>query len=87
MTEKKVIDRAELFAWKKMLGLPKTTPTAGVVVTVGSLFASIRVGKKQILYLQKILKRDLHHWTRVTLFAVKKENIGWVKQINELLAD
>ena len=87
MTAKKVNDRAEMYAWKKMLGLPKTTPTAGVVVTVGLLFASIRVEKKQLLNLQKVLKRDSQHWTRVTLFAIKEQNVGWAKQIMELLAN
>ena len=86
MTEKKAIDRAEVYAWKKMLGLPITTPTAGVVVTVGSLFASIRVAKKQLMFLQKVLKRDSQHWTRVIIFAISEQNIGWAKQVNELLA-
>ena len=54
-TEKKTLDRAETYAWKRMIGLPQTTPTAGIFPTVGSLFASIRVEQKQLIYLHKIL--------------------------------
>ena len=35
-SEKKVIDQTEIYAWKKMLGLPQTTPTAGIIFTMGS---------------------------------------------------
>ena len=54
-TEKKMIDKVEIYALKKTLGLPKTTPMAGIVVTAGMLFASIRVEMKQLLYLHKVL--------------------------------
>ena len=84
-TEKKTLDRAETYAWKRMIGLPQTTPTAGIFLTVGSLFASIRVEQKQLIYLHKILAKDEKHWTKTTLNALNKYNIGWAKQIKELL--
>ena len=84
-TEKSMIDKAELYAIKKTLGLPKTTPTAGIVVTTGVLFASIRVEMKQLLYLHKVLSKEPDHWTRITLMELKEQNHGWAKQIVELL--
>ena len=84
-TEKRIIDRAEIFALKKMFGLPQTTPTAGIVVTTGVLFSSIRVEMRQLLYLQKVLNKEPEHWTRITLMELRKQNIGWAKQLNILL--
>ena len=84
-TERKYLDQIEMYAWKKMLGLPTTTPTAGVMFTMGSLFTSIRIDMKQLFFLQKILKRDDSHWTKAVLVALKRENIGWAKQIDNTL--
>ena len=84
-TEKKMIDKVEIYALKKTLGLPKTTPTAGIVATTGVLFASIRVEMKQLLYLHKVLTKDQQHWTQVTLMVLKEQNHGWAKQIDALL--
>ena len=67
-----------------MIGLPKTTPTAGIVMTVGCLFASIRVEQKQLLYLHKILTKDDTNWTKTMLYTLKEKEIGWAKQIQGL---
>ena len=83
--EKKFIDKVELYAWKKMIGLPQTTPTAGIVYTTGSLFASIRVEIRHLVYLQKVLQRQDDHWTKVTLKILSDKNLGWAKQINQVL--
>ena len=40
-TEKQKIDRMEIWALKKLLGLPKTMPTAGLMFECGTLFTSI----------------------------------------------
>ena len=84
-TEKNFMNRAEIYAIKKVLGLPKTTPTAGIVLSTGIMFTSIRIEMKQLIFLQKILKKEESHWTRLTLMALKDENHGWAKQITELL--
>ena len=83
--DKNVIDQAEVYAWKKMIGLPQTTPTAGIFLTVGCLFPSVRVKQKQLLYMHKILKKEETHWTKTTLYALKGHNIGWAKQVMDLL--
>ena len=84
-TEKRLIDQAEIYAWKKMVGLPQTTPTGGIILTIGCLFATVRLGIKQLLYLHKILLKEDDHWTKVTLNVMKDYDIGWARQINELL--
>ena len=68
-----------------MLGLPKTTPTAAIMFTTGSLYASIRAQIKQLIYLQKILKKQDHHWTKVSLLALKQHGTGWARQIEDNL--
>ena len=68
-----------------MIGLPHTTPTAGIFLTVGSLFTSVRIEQKQLSYLHKILNKDESHWTKTTLFTLEEYNIGWAKQVKELL--
>ena len=84
-TSKKFIDKMEIWAWKNMLGLPKTTPTPAIMVISGSLFASIRVQIKQLLYLQKILQRPNQHWTYVCLRAISHRDVGWAKQVSGML--
>ena len=84
-TEKRMLDKAELYAWKQMLGLPKTTPTAGIMLTVGCMFASIRVEMKQLVYLHNVLNKSIDHWARVTLLILWESDLGWAKQVKELL--
>ena len=85
LSEKKLIDQTEIYAWKKMLGLPQTTPTAGIMFTMGSMFATILISIKQLTYLQKVLNKDEEHWTKRTLYIMKEYDIGWAKQIREVL--
>ena len=84
-SERKTIDQAELYAWKKMVGLSQTTPTAGIVLTMGALFATIRVEVKQLLYLHKVLNKCPSSWTKMTLMVMKDYHIGWAKQICEII--
>ena len=55
------------------------------MVTIGSLYPSIRIEIKQLLYLQKVLKKEDGHWAKVTLLAMRNQNISWAKQVRELL--
>ena len=55
------------------------------MLTVGALFASVRVEIKQLLYLHKVLQKNANHWTRVTLLILWEKQIGWAKQGQELL--
>ena len=84
---KKEIDKIELWAWKSMLGLPKTTPTAAVMFATGALYASIRVMVKQLIFLHKVLRKQDSHWTKTTLNTLQQYNIGWAKQIGDNLEE
>ena len=84
-TIRKELDKMELWAWKSMLGLPKTTPTAAVMFVTGALYASIRVQIKQLIYLHKVLQKTENHWTITTLKALRRHNTGWAKQVEENL--
>ena len=83
--EKKSLDQMEIYAWKQMLGLPKTTPNAAVIHTTGSLYTSIRVEMKQLIFLHKVLTREEGNWTKTTLYALRDHNTGWAKQADETL--
>ena len=48
---------------------------------MGGLFASVRVEMKQLLYLQKVLQRNVEHWARVTLLILWEKEIGWAKKV------
>ena len=75
----------EVWAWKSMISLPKTTPTLAVMFCTRALFASIQIEMKQLLFLHKVLQKEEGHWTKVSLYSIREHNIGWAKQINEIL--
>ena len=70
-----------------MFSLPIHTPTPGIIYTLGTLYSSIRIDQRRLIYLHKILNRELTHWTRETLESLKKLNIGWYKGIQQTLAE
>ena len=80
------LDRMELWAWKSMIGLPKTTPTAAVMFCCGALYPSIRIKTKQLLYLHKVLNKDSEHWALQTVLDLRERDSGWAKQITGILA-
>ena len=84
-TERNMLDKMEIQALKQMIGLPQTTPTAGVILTLGTQFTSVRIDIKQLLYLHRVLQKDDDQWIKTTLKTVNDYNIGWAKNINELL--
>ena len=75
----------EIWAWKSMLGLPKTTPTAAVMYCTGAMYASVRIEAKQLIYLHKVLHKPDGHWTKLTLYSLKEHQIGWAKQIEAII--
>ena len=77
----------EIWAWKSMLGLPKTAPTAAVIFSTDSLFASIRVQIKQLIYLHTVFRKQDDHWTITTLRTLVRHNAGWARQIQQNLTD
>ena len=52
---------------------------------MGTLYASIRVDLKQLLYLHKLLTKNEDQWTKRTLFTLRDLNIGWYARIMKKL--
>ena len=71
---------------KFLFDLPSHTPTPALVYTFGLLYTSLRVEKRQLLYLWIEANRGLEHWTHKSLTQVISKDIGWGKSINETLA-
>ena len=83
--ERKEADKILLWAWKQMLGLPTTTPTPAIVFATGSLYASVQIELKQLLYLHRLLQKQEGHWALESLKILQAYDIGWAKQIDEVL--
>ena len=53
--EREKLEKIEIWALKKILNIPKTTPTAAVWYVTGSLTTAVLIDKWQSLYLKTIL--------------------------------
>ena len=84
---RKEIDKMELWAWKNLLGLPKTTPTPALLYATGAMYCSIRVQSKQLIYLHRVLQKEDGHWTKDTLVKLHNYQIGWAKQVCDNLTE
>ena len=85
LTDRKKFEKMELWALKRILNLPRTTPTAAVRFVTGIIFTELRIDQKQLIYLQRILKRDHDHWTYHMLNTLDLMSIGWAHQIRQKL--
>ena len=81
-SDEKLCERVEIGALKSVLGLPKTFPSPALIYATGTLYTTLRIDKKQLLYLQKILGRDDQHWTKHMLMVLNELGTGWSKHIN-----
>ena len=86
-SDKKEYEKIEIWALKRILGLPRTTPTAAVRFITGTLFTEIRIDEKQMLYLHKVLNRTEDHWTHHILMTLDDYCIGWSRQIRQKLSE
>ena len=75
----------ETQALKELFDLPIHTPTTAITYTLGTLFASLRLDQKQLMYLHKVLNRNQTHWTHMTLQTLAQKDIGWSKSIYNIL--
>ena len=85
--ERNKLERIELWALKRILDVPKTTPTAAIWHVTGMLMTSILIDKRQLLYLKKILNKPDENWIKQMFCCLAKDNIGWAKQILKTLAE
>ena len=83
--EREKLQKTELWALKKMLNVPVTTPTPAIWYVTGFLMTPILIDKRQLLYLKTLLDRQMDNWTRQMLLVLKKNDIGWASQINRKL--
>ena len=83
--ERGKLERIELWALKRLLNLPKTTPTAAIWHITGLLITTILIDKRQLMYLKILLNRPDDDWTKRMFNCLKLDNIGWAKQMNNLL--
>ena len=78
----KLLERIELWALKRMFGLPPTTPTAGMRYTTGTYFTEVRIQIKQLIYLQSLLRKETDQLLKDTLITLDYMNDGWAKYIH-----
>ena len=84
--EIKLLERIELWALKRMFGLPPTTPTAGVRYTTGTYFTEVRIQIKQLIYLQSLLQKENDQLVKDALMTLDDMNDGWAKYIKKVMA-
>ena len=83
--EMKQLERVELWALKKMFGLPPTTPNGAVRYTTGTMFMEVRIHIKQIMYFHHLLQRENGHFAKGAVSTLRHKNIGWIKNIEKTL--
>ena len=81
------MERIELRALKKILDVPKTTPTPAIWHVTGLLLTSVLIDKRQLLYLKNILNRENDDWVKKMFNSLQNNNIGWTKQILSILTE
>ena len=83
--EREYIQKIELWALKKILHVPITTPTPAIWFLTGFLMTPIKIDKKQLLYLKTLLNRPEHEWTKQMLLVLKRNGIGRAAQRDKIL--
>ena len=61
--EREKLSKIELWALKKILKVPVTTPTPAIWYLTGLLMTPINIDKRQLTYLKTILDRPTDDWT------------------------
>ena len=85
--EREKFQKIELWALKKILNVPITTPTPAIWFVTGFLLTPILIDRRQLLYLKTLIDRPTDDWPRQMLFALRKNNIGWAMQIDRKLEE
>ena len=86
-TDRNSLDKLEIWAFKKLLGLPITTPTAAVMFESRAPYTSIRVINRQLMYLHTLLRRDEQDWYKKNLLSITRDGVGWGKYIPQILKE
>ena len=70
-----------------LFDLPVHTPTPAIIYTLGTLYTSLRIEKKRLMYLHRLINKYDASWTKMTLLILDRLKLGWAKTINETLSD
>ena len=79
------IERVEIQTLKMLFDLPIHTPTPAIIYSFGTLFTSLRIERKRMMYLHRLLNKHDSSWVKKAFFILDRMNIGWAKSINEAL--
>ena len=80
-SDEKVCERIEIGALKSVLELPKSILSPALIYAMGTLYTTLRINKKQLLYFCQILCRDDQHWTKHMLMVLNKLGTGLSKHV------
>ena len=83
--EKDELEKIETQTLRDLFDLPVHTPTPAILYSLGTLYTSLRLDMKQLIYLHKLLNRHPTHWTHKTLTTLTDKKIGWSKSISDTL--
>ena len=83
--ESSLVERTDLWAIKKLFGLPPTTPTPAVRYFTGTMFTDVIINKRQLIYLQHLLQKENGYWAKGALATQKENDFGWIKNIMRTL--
>ena len=86
-TDRLNLEKIEIWAIKRMLSLPRTTPSVAIRYVTGTLYVKTRIDIRQMMFLWKTLTRTHESWPRKLLFILDEYKIGWSKQIRDTLAE
>ena len=87
--ERNQIQKIELWALKKILNVPVTTPAPAIWFITGYLMTPILIviDRRQLIYLKTLLDRPDHDWTKRMLHVLNQTDIGWASHINKKLIE
>ena len=68
--EREKIGKTGLWALKKILGIPSTTPTPAIWFTTGYLLTPNLIDRRQLSYLKTLLDHPDHDWTKQMLYVL-----------------
>ena len=85
--EREKLQKIELWALKKILNIPITTPTPAIWFLTGLIMTPIQIDKRQLIYLKTILDRPTEDWTRKMLHILRNLGTGWASQIDKKLEE
>ena len=86
-TDRLNLEKIEMWALKRMLNLPRTTPSVAIRYVTGTSYMKTRIDIRQMLYLWKVLTKPEDSWPKKIFFILDEYKIGWSGQIRQILEE